>query len=205
MLVERYSMISQETKTKQQQQQNMKPCLTFKQMQSRAIKILLFSRTSHFHEVLLKLFLLKWFNLKKKINKINATHSISESPMNSTILAKKGSHLTYLLLFLAPAVGNGSHWVLCYRGSLDGWAASTFHSRCDGKKNTVTIIEKGSYVFGGYTDAPWGKIIETVLNLSALKSFCSIYFLPLFFTRYFKGQNCTSRAKNVSSPVFDLG
>ena len=26
------------------------------------------------------------------------------------------------------------------------------------KKNTVTIIQKDQYVFGGYTDIPWGKI-----------------------------------------------
>jgi len=28
---------------------------------------------------------------------------------------------------------------------------------CDGKKNTVTVIESNHYVFGGYTDVPWGK------------------------------------------------
>ena len=77
--------------------------------------------------------------------------------MNSTILSKKGSYLTQLLSFLSPAVGNDSHWVLCYRASSDGWDANTFHSRCDGKKNTVTIVEKGNYVFGGYTDTPWGR------------------------------------------------
>ena len=26
------------------------------------------------------------------------------------------------------------------------------------KKNTVTIVQKDQYVFGGYTDIPWGKI-----------------------------------------------
>jgi len=45
--------------------------------------------------------------------------------------------------------------VLCYRASTHGWAVSTFHSRCDGKRDTVTIIKKGQYVFGGYTDIPW--------------------------------------------------
>jgi len=50
----------------------------------------------------------------------------------------------------------GSHiWKLCYRASSHGWAASTFHSRCDGKPHTVTIIRKNLYVFGGYTDIPW--------------------------------------------------
>ena len=59
--------------------------------------------------------------------------------------------------FLTPAVGSNPSWVLCYRASTHGWAASAFHSRCDGRRNTVTIIKKGQYVFGGYTDIPWGK------------------------------------------------
>ena len=85
-------------------------------------------------------------------------HSISESPMNSNILSKKGSYPTHLLDFLAPAVGDDSHWALCYRASSHGWDAKTFHRRCDGKNNTVTIIAKDHYVFGGYTDISWGNV-----------------------------------------------
>ncbi|XP_078384110.1 uncharacterized protein LOC144666576 [Oculina patagonica] len=57
--------------------------------------------------------------------------------------------------FLSPAVGNNPNWLLCYRATTHGWKADTFHSRCDGKRDTVTIIKKGQYVFGGYTDIPW--------------------------------------------------
>ena len=43
-----------------------------------------------------------------------------------------------------------------YRGSRDGFNANAFHSLCDGKANTVTIIQTdGNYVFGGYTASPW--------------------------------------------------
>jgi len=65
--------------------------------------------------------------------------------------------VSHLFHFLGPAVGNGSPWKLCYRASLHGWDAFTFHSLCDGKKNTVTVIESNHYVFGGYTDVPWGS------------------------------------------------
>ncbi|XP_078382537.1 uncharacterized protein LOC144665218 [Oculina patagonica] len=82
-------------------------------------------------------------------------HCESSFGINSTILLKNESFLPHLHRFLSTAVGNDSQWLLCYRASLHGWDASTFHSRCDGKKNTVTIIEKDSYVFGGYTDIPW--------------------------------------------------
>ena len=59
--------------------------------------------------------------------------------------------------FLSPAVGNSSQWLLCHRASTHDWAVKTFHERCDNKNHTVTIIKKGQYVFGGYTDIAWGK------------------------------------------------
>ncbi|XP_078383750.1 uncharacterized protein LOC144666229 [Oculina patagonica] len=74
---------------------------------------------------------------------------------NSAILSNNAFYQSRLQQFLTPAVGSHPRWVLCYRASAHGWAASTFHSRCDGKRDTVTIIKKGQYVFGGYTDIPW--------------------------------------------------
>lgn len=62
-----------------------------------------------------------------------------------------------LLRFLDPVPGPYLRWTLCYRASSHGWEASTFHSRCDGKPHTVTIISKRPYVFGGYTDIAWGS------------------------------------------------
>jgi hypothetical protein len=48
---------------------------------------------------------------------------------------------------------------LLYRGTRDaedGFASSAFHSRCDGKANTITIIKNdNNHVFGGYTSAAW--------------------------------------------------
>ena len=75
----------------------------------------------------------------------------------STIIADNATYQTHLYEFLAPEVGNHSKWLLCYRASSHGWDVSNFHNRCDGKRNTVTIIKVGVYVFGGYTDIPWGK------------------------------------------------
>ena len=82
---------------------------------------------------------------------------IAELPISSTILSKDPSYVTHLLHFLGSAVVDDSQWKLCYRASLHRWDALIFHSLCDGKKNTVTIIESNQYVFGGYTAAPWGK------------------------------------------------
>ncbi|PFX22725.1 Fibropellin-1 [Stylophora pistillata] len=73
----------------------------------------------------------------------------------STILSDNTDFLRNLSHFLTPAVGKTSRWLLCHRASTHGWAASTFHTRCDNKDHTVTIIKNGQYVFGGYTDIPW--------------------------------------------------
>jgi hypothetical protein len=47
-------------------------------------------------------------------------------------------------------------FVLLWRGTRDGFHASTFHGRCDGHSNTLTIIEGvGGYIFGGFTPISW--------------------------------------------------
>jgi len=77
--------------------------------------------------------------------------------MASKIIAGIAVYQSHLDQFLAPAVGNDPKWLLCHRASSHGWDVSIFHSNCDGKNHTVTIIKVGDYVFGGYTDIPWGK------------------------------------------------
>ncbi|CAH3191540.1 unnamed protein product, partial [Porites evermanni] len=60
-----------------------------------------------------------------------------------------------VFLFITKLRNVGIDKITCYSASTDGWAANTFHSRCDGKSHTITIIKKDLYVFGGYTDIPW--------------------------------------------------
>jgi hypothetical protein len=44
----------------------------------------------------------------------------------------------------------------------------SFHLKCDGKENTVTIIKtNGNYVFGGYTAAKWNSIGTYINDASA--------------------------------------
>ena len=69
----------------------------------------------------------------------------------SVILQRGKNYLFELLKFLPIK----SSWSLCWRATKDGWAASTFHSQCDNKGPTVTIVRVGDYVFGGYSDVSW--------------------------------------------------
>ena len=72
--------------------------------------------------------------------------------LNSKYLVKLTSYLNPVL-----KSSSRSRFVRCWRAKTDGWAASTFHSNCDGKGPTVTLIKVGSYIFGGYTDVSWSS------------------------------------------------
>ena len=66
-------------------------------------------------------------------------------------------YLGKLISFLDPVLPTASRtdFVRCWHAKTDGWAASTFHSNCDGRGPTVTIIKVNDYIFGGYTDVSW--------------------------------------------------
>ena len=86
---------------------------------------------------------------------------------DSVIVGNNKNHLTSLRNWLVPVEqSSASVWKRCWRASVDGWASRTFHSRCDGKGPTVTIIRVARYIFGGYTSLPWGTLImKSEINL----------------------------------------
>ena len=48
-----------------------------------------------------------------------------------------------------------SEWRLLFRASRDGFAALAFHSKCDNKGPTVTVVTSGGNIFGGFTGNAW--------------------------------------------------
>jgi len=46
---------------------------------------------------------------------------------------------------------------LLYRGADHGYSASSFHSRCDGKGATLTIVRANGHIFGGYNGDSWSQ------------------------------------------------
>ena len=47
---------------------------------------------------------------------------------------------------------------LIYRGSRNGFRAGDFHEKCDGKKNTIVVVQaRNGRRFGGFTEAKWDK------------------------------------------------
>ena len=79
----------------------------------------------------------------------------------SKILAGDATYFGHLSQWL-----NGTNWKLCWRATKHGWAASEFHARCDNKVPTVTIVQVGQYIFGGYSDKSWDGMIFLCFNFS---------------------------------------
>ena len=75
----------------------------------------------------------------------------------SSIVGNSQKFLTWLDKWLKPVTRQSSYWNRCYRATVNGWSSYTFHSKCDGKGPTVTIIRVGKYIFGGYTSVSWSK------------------------------------------------
>ncbi|XP_020896631.1 uncharacterized protein LOC110235508 [Exaiptasia diaphana] len=73
----------------------------------------------------------------------------------SNILKNRGYYYDLMERWLASVANNPMRWVPCYQSILHGWASRTFHSKCDGKGPTITIIKVNKYIFGGYTDVSW--------------------------------------------------
>jgi hypothetical protein len=48
-------------------------------------------------------------------------------------------------------------WSLLYRGTRDGFGSNDFHSKCNGKSNTLTILKakESKFIFGGFTSVSW--------------------------------------------------
>ena len=87
----------------------------------------------------------------------------------------------------------GDDYVLLYRASRDGWAASNFHYYCDNKGPTVTVIKSGNYIFGGYTEQPWQSSSKRPSSqphqtpLLPLLIFCASSCCLLCFYKLFTG------------------
>ena len=55
---------------------------------------------------------------------------------------------------------------LLYRASRNGWAAANFHSCCDNKGPTVTVVKSGNYIFGGYAEHQWESVGKVLIIMS---------------------------------------
>jgi hypothetical protein len=77
----------------------------------------------------------------------SSSPSLSSLTFQSTILSSIPTILDDL---------KTKQWTLLYRGTTHNFSSSTFHTKCDGQSNTITLIlmTKG-FIFGGFTPVAW--------------------------------------------------
>ena len=74
-------------------------------------------------------------------------------PFAESIILTNVEEQRVLRSWLPEAMAGG--WRLLFRASRDGYAASVFHSKCDNKGPTVTVVKSRGNIFGGFTEEPW--------------------------------------------------
>jgi len=98
----------------------------------------------------------EFYQIQGMIDELRS-HPFEESNILSS--AQRNTLIDWLKRSLTRASDN---YVLIYRASRDGWAASSFHQRCDLKGPTITVAQCGNYIFGGYTEAQWESLWPAV-------------------------------------------
>ena len=78
------------------------------------------------------------------------------NPFKESAILPYDSQYQSVMLSWLQEDGISSDWRLIYRGTRDGFAVSSFHSLCDNKGPTITLIRSvGDCIFGGYSDVSW--------------------------------------------------
>lgn len=73
-----------------------------------------------------------------------------------TALLNSKDSQSQFILSKVPNIAAITSIELIYRASRDGWTPERFHSLCDGRGETITIIKSSkNYLSGGYTSKPW--------------------------------------------------
>ena len=97
--------------------------------------------------------------LSNDINSMKQQHSVLNIKNNVETLIKKYEKKYIASWILNEKVGKTVELELLYKGKRDGFKIADFHSKCDGKSPTLTIIKVANDIFGGYTTQSWGNNI----------------------------------------------
>ena len=84
-------------------------------------------------------------------------------PFEESAIVTNDEHQSVLKSWLPPHFGKLR---LLFRASRDGFAAATFHSKCDNKGPTVTIVRSGNNIFGGFTEVSWKCKFYILIDLA---------------------------------------
>ena len=130
--------------------------------------------------------------------------------LENSVILRNRNHLTSLSNWLKPVAKSvNSLWKRCWRASVDGWAASTFHSQCDGKGPTVTIVRVGRYiiVYHGVSDHCKETRFGNPCAVTRMIDMCTEAKAPSSVNpvrhSWFRGVHSTYFRRGVSTPRFN--
>ena len=75
--------------------------------------------------------------------------------MPSEILKNRPEYHKKLAEYLQPVQVSGKQWLRCFKASDHQYNGTAFHAACDNKGPTVTLLQAGDNVSGGYADKSW--------------------------------------------------
>ena len=88
---------------------------------------------------------------------------VSWSPASDSVILSRQQE-TRICSWVAAQKKHPVKLQLLYRASRDGWKGMDFHSRCDNKGATITVIKRTDQsgnvlgrIFGGYADVDWNS------------------------------------------------
>ena len=87
--------------------------------------------------------------------KLTVKACTADEPFRESTILTNVEHRKILKAWLHEAMVG--EWRLLFRASRDGFAASAFHSKCDNKGPTVTVVKSGANIFGGFTEKGWTR------------------------------------------------
>ena len=86
-----------------------------------------------------------------RVNKYYSALKLEDSSIITTIDPVKQLHA-----WVKEVDSKDQKFKLLWKGSRDGFTASKFHSNCDGKGPTLTVVQStDGVIFGGYTSLSW--------------------------------------------------
>ena len=120
---------------------------------------------------------------------------------NSVIVGNNSEYLSNLTNWIKPRRSEND-WELCWRKSRHGWDNNKFHSLCDEKGPTITIVKVGHYIFGGYASLSWRMSAGKYSQLCCLKELPpNLNNFLLYLKHIYQIENNASTVKNKWEPL----
>ena len=68
---------------------------------------------------------------------------------------------------------------MCFDARDYSYSAASFHAHCNNKGSTVTLVEVGHNVFGGYIDLAWtsSKCYDTTRSVIATRGIAKVFLV----------------------------